>query len=520
MFAQKDDISEADLHHGLKMLLLDGVNAQMMGVLTGGAFLVAFALLLGASNVVIGLLAAVGPFAQILQIPSIFLVEKVRMRKMLTITSAFFGRIVWIPIALLPWFPENLRISLFITAIFIYFSLGALTACAWNSWMRDLIPEKILGSYFAKRMAIATALGAVLSFFAGIGVDVWKTRFEEINAYVILFIIGVLSGMVSLGYLSRVPEPRMPKGNISRGIVHMLSEPFKDRNFRQLLIFLGTWSFSVTLAATFFVVYMIARLKLSMTWVLGLSVLSQFMNVIFYPLWGRLADRFSNKSVLAASGPIFTLCTLLWVLTTMPDAYFLTIPLLIFIHVLTGISTAGINIAAGNIALKAAPRGKATSYLATNALVCGIAATIAPVLGGFAADWFANQKIDVILTWTHKGRGAFQLPALSLEGLDFVFISSFIFGFFALRQLVFVKEEGEVEEKVVMAHFYVTVRQALRHISNIAGLRHLTYFPFAILRTSKRRNVKNPVQAKLPAMEKKENSETNKIESKDSEKNP
>jgi MFS family permease len=487
MFGPKDTVTEGEVKTGLTMLLWDGVNAQIMGVLTGGAFLVAFALLLGASNVIIGLLAAVGPFAQILQIPSIFLIEKVRMRKMWTITSAFFGRIFWIPIALLPWMPEGARMPVFILAIFVYFGMGALTGCAWNSWMRDLIPEKILGSYFAKRMALATALGAILSMAAGIGVDVWKARYSEVYAYVILFLFGTGAGMVSLGFLARIPEPRMPVSSEGKGVFRMLAQPFKDKNFRQLLIFLGTWSFSVNLAAAFFVVYMIARLKLTMTWVLGLSVLSQFVNVVFYPIWGRLADRFTNKSVLAASGPIFTFCTVLWVFTMMPEKYFLTIPLLIFIHALTGVSTAGINLAAGNIALKAAPKGKATVYLATNALVCGVAATIAPIMGGFAADWFSDQRIDLMLTWTHGASGSFQLPVFSLKGLDFLFIGSFVVGFFALRQLIFVKEEGEVEEKVVMTHFYAQVRQAIRSISNVAGLRHLTSFPFAILKGTSRK---------------------------------
>ncbi len=49
----QEQINEADITRGLRMLLFDGICSQAMGVLTGGAFLVAFALLLGASNTVI-----------------------------------------------------------------------------------------------------------------------------------------------------------------------------------------------------------------------------------------------------------------------------------------------------------------------------------------------------------------------------------------------------------------------------------------------------------------------------------
>ena len=44
-----------------------------------------------------------------------------------------------------------------------------------------------------------------------------------------------------------------------------------------------------------------------------------------------------------------------------------------------------------------------------------------------------------------------------------------------------VREEGEVEEKVVLSQLYGEVRKAVRHVSNVAGLRQQYYFPFAKL---------------------------------------
>ena len=64
----QETVSETDLQTGLRMLMFDGVCTQIMGTLAGGAFLVAYALILGASNFYIGLIAALGPLAQMLQI--------------------------------------------------------------------------------------------------------------------------------------------------------------------------------------------------------------------------------------------------------------------------------------------------------------------------------------------------------------------------------------------------------------------------------------------------------------------
>lgn len=113
-----------------------------------------------------------------------------------------------------------------------------------------------------------------------------------------------------------------------------------------------------------------------MSIILGLSVLSQVVNVLFFRLWGFLADRFSNKSVLAASsGPMLVITIALWPFTTLPESYVLTIPLLVLIHALAGMSTAGVMLCSANIALKLAPHGKATAYLAGNALISGVTAT-------------------------------------------------------------------------------------------------------------------------------------------------
>jgi MFS family permease len=271
--------------------------------------------------------------------------------------------------------------------------------------------------------------------------------------------------------------------HVPKGVFTVLAEPFREFNFRRLLMFLGSWNFAVNLAAPFFVVYMVTRLGMSLGLVLSLSVLSQIINVVFFRMWGRLADRFSNKSVLGVSGWMFIVSIFMWPFLTLPEKHSLTLPLLVAIHILAGISTAGINLCSGNIALKTAPQGKATAYLAANALVNGVAATVAPILAGLAADWFASQELALSLRWTSAEAtdSVFDLPALNLKGLDFLFMIAVIFGMYAMHRLLAVREEGEVEEKVVLSQFYNEVRKAVRHVSNVAGLRDQYAFPFARL---------------------------------------
>ncbi len=485
----KEVLGETDIDKGLRMLLYDGASAQVMTILSTGAFLIAYALLMGASNKAIGLLAAVGPVSQILQIPAIYLVEHIRLRKVLMLVSTTVSRVSLIFVALLPWLvPSDHRLAVFLLLLFSYFGFGAVGGCAFNSWIRDLIPEHRMSSFFAKRLALATLFGAVISLLGGIGVDVYEKRAgEAMEAYGFLFVIASAAGLISIFFIGRIPEPRMPDER-DTSLREVLIKPLRDANYRHLLVFLGVWSFAVNFAGPFFAVYLIRRLGMSMAWVLGLSVLSQLFNVLFFGLWGRLADRFSNKSVLMFCVPLFFFSFLMWPFTTMPERYMLTVPLLVAIHVLSGISTAGVALCAGNLALKSAPYGKAAAYLAMNALISGIAATVSPIVAGLAADSFESYELRMTLSFVNTLRASpvLNLRTLDLKGLDFVFLIGFVFGLYSLHRLLAVREEGEVTDEVLRQAIFAEMRRWVRQVSTVAGMRQLVTFPFAFLENARK----------------------------------
>jgi MFS family permease len=483
-FKTDETLSETQIQSALKNIIKDGVASQAMGILTGGAFLVAFAVKLGASNFVIGLLAAIGPLAQLLQLPSIFIVEKIRNRRLITILFAALSRLCWLIIALSPFiFPAKIAIAVLLILLAVVSAFGAVSGCSWNSWMRDLIPENIMGSFFSKRMQVSTAVGIVLSILAAFFLDFWKKQFagQELIGYSTLFLLGLGAGVLGLFFLAKTPEIQMPKTQERLKILKLLLQPFKDENFRKLIAFMCSWNFAVNLAGPFFMVYMLKRLGLSMTFIIALSIVSQIMNFLFLKIWGRYTDRFSNKSVLAISGPLFIISILAWTFTTMPEKYFLTIPLLILIHIVMGLSSAGVSLASGNISLKLAPKGQATAYLATNTIANSVAAGIAPVLGGKFADFFAGRE----LAWTLQYKsptGEFALPTLNLQQWDFFFALAFLIGLYALHRLSMIKEAGEVEEKIVVHELFSEARTQVRILSSVEGLRQMVSFPFSAVR--------------------------------------
>jgi len=480
----KETVTDGDLEHRLRGVLTSGLATRAMSTFTGGAFLVAFALKLGASNFVIGLLAAIPALAQLLQIPSIYLVEKIRNRRGIAVIASGADRIFWLFIALIPFFlSPGAGLVFLLVAVLLHSSLSAVTNCSWNSWMRDLVPQDQLGSFFSKRMRLMTGLGIVLSLTAGFYIDYWKKLFptNELYAYSILFSTGFLVGMLGVYFMATIPEPPMAPAERGVSFFGVLSQPFKDADFRELMMFLGSWNFAVNLAAPFFTVYMLKKLQLNMSLIIGLTIVSQIMNFWFLRTWGRFSDRYSNKSVLGVSGPLFIGCVLAFAFTTMPEKHVLTIPLLIAIHILMGISTAGVTLASGNIGLKLAPKGQATAYLAANSIVNSFAAGIAPVLGGRFADFFADRQLSLMLKWTSPGR-ELTFQTFNFQHWDFFFLFAFLFGLYSIHRLTRVKEVGEVEEKIVVSELISEVRNEIRNLSTANGIRQMVSFPLSIVK--------------------------------------
>jgi len=492
-FAPQDKIDPEELELGLKWLTRNGVGTQVMESIAGGAFLTAFALALGASNFYIGLIAAVPHFANIGQIGGVYFVEKYRKRRIISLIGAMISRPMVLIMAAAAFIPHGpTAIAVLLLALLGRYGFGSLFGCSWNAWVRDLVPDERRGSYMSKRLFVMSAVAMPMGLLVAGFIDIWsKTGLGPVKyAYAIMFGVAFLSGAFGVYSLSRVPEPRMPPSEDESSLIGSLKKPFADMNFRRLMVFLGSWHFAINLATPFFTVHMLKRLDLELTYVIGFVTLSQIANILVLRKWGAIADRFTNKSVLAVCGPLYIACIFFWTFTTFPDRHMFTIPLLVVLHIAMGVATAGVSIASTNIAFKLAPKGEATSFLATNSLISAAAAGIAPMIGGLFADFFVNHKLSLILEWESPGRHI-VLQTLKFEHWDFFFLFAVLFGLYAMHRLSSVREEGEVEENVVLNELLQDARKSLRSLSSIPGLRSATEFPFELLRFRRKDNDKN-----------------------------
>ena len=442
-------LSEAEVRSGLRLVIADGLAAESMVAFTGGAFLVAMALQLGATNFQFGILAALPTFSSVFQLVSIWLVRKYNNRRAITVVGTFFARFPLLLIGLLPFiFSTGTSVSVLIFLLFFHYYFGAVAGASWNSWMKDLVPEKQLGAYFSNRNRLTQSLNVVLSLAIAFALDYLKANFpqQETVAYSIMFLIGGAIGMVGIAALIRTPEPE----SILTGdnMFKLLKRPLKDKNFRRLLTFNSFWAFALNVATPFFSVYMLKTLQLPLSYIIGLGIIGQLSGIFSVGLWGRYTDKYSNKAIINVCAPVYILCILAWGFTDISSSS-LMLALLLAINVFSGITSAGINLAITNIGIKLAPKNEAMVYLSVKNMAVAFFSALAPVIGGLLADFFSTHELAWNLQWNGSGSPAI-LTLVKLKGWSFFFIIGGLFAMFSLRFLGSVREQGEVESPRVV----------------------------------------------------------------------
>ncbi|HYF89213.1 MFS transporter [Azospirillum sp.] len=475
--APDSEITPADIQRGKDALVRDGAWANVVGALSGGIILVGLALELGAGPLAVGALAAIPFFGQLAQIPAIGLVERLRQRRRIAVWSITAGRVVVLAIALLPFLEDkSTALMLLIAGQIAIAVLGAVGTCSWNSWMHDLLPKEGLGQFFARRLFWATTLALAGGLAGGLLVDHWPFG-ERIHGYSAAFAAAALAGFVSSYWLAQVPEPRMDKGVERSSVASMLRLPFRDANFRRLILFMTSWNVAVNLAAPFFAMYLMQQLGFGLGIVVVLWAVSQVANALTLRQWGQLSDRLSNKAILGLAAPVYLGCVLALPFTALPERHLLTLPLLAVIHALMGAAAGGIGLATGNIGLKLAPEGHGTAYLATVSLFGSLAAGIAPIVSGLFADWFGARELSVVIRWVAPGGGS-EVLAMRLRHWEFFFAFSFAIGLYALHALSRVHEKDEASEREAVQLMTLEARRIMRSLSSVGGLRLATAFPF------------------------------------------
>ena len=389
--AGEGGLSPAEVSRGLRISVVEGTFANCHLVLVGGMFLTGLALHLGARPFHIGLLAAIPALVSVFGFLASFLVRRAGARKGLTVWTSGLGRsafIVLVPFLLLK---AGLGLGLFFGVVLAYNVLLVIAGTSWNSWMSDLVPEERRGRFFGLRNAIIGGIGMVLTFTSGRAMDWVKTRDPDLG-YGLAYLLAVGFGVVSALLLARQPEPPLaPRPAVP--ITERLFGPLQNEpQFRRLMVFLGVWFLTGTMASPFYMAHLLTNLRFSFAAVGVYAVLGGTTGILFQLFWGWYIDRFGPKPAAVASFAFVGVMPLLWVFAT-PS---LRLPIWLD-GVLNGVCWTGANLGLVNLlfALGDNPVRK-ESYFAIYGVVVGLATFVASIAGGAIAQLLAGFRIELL----------------------------------------------------------------------------------------------------------------------------
>lgn len=475
-----DTVSAEDFPAARRSLVLDSTWASLTGAFSGGVILVAFALSLGANPQQIGLLAAIPLIAQLVQLPATLWIERVRQRRRIGVLTITAARVAIALLALLPFIPgepnQATALDILIGAQIVISVLNAAGGCAVNSWLHQLVPQAALGNFFARRLFWGTASAAVGTLAAGYLIENLPVV-NRLHSYSVAFALAGVTGFLSSYFLARAPEPRMPLNTVNAGWTQQLVAPFKDLNFRRLLVFLAAWNVASNLAVPFLSMFLIKQLGYPLTAVTALGVISQTTNALTLYAWGRLSDRLSNKAILAAALPVHFICLFSLVFGDAFRNMQLQFVMLVVIHALLGIAGGGIGLATGNLGLKLAPKGHSTSYLAAIGIVSAFFGGLTPIVAGSLAHWFEQAELAAVIRWVYS-ESTHELTILRFAHWEFLFALSAIAGLYVMHALSRVQEGADVSERVVIQEFALEAMRSATNLSSVTGFVGGAIFPF------------------------------------------
>jgi MFS family permease len=359
------------------------VSHTIMVQLTGGVFLTAFALALGASPLLIGVLAALPFIVKLSQLYLSWRIEKLGHWRRTAFRGALFGRTALLFSGVVPLAvaaaTDGPAAAWVLAAIIAAFSLGSTVyELGYLTWLAELIPESRRGEFWGRRGRLTGLTALVMGVIAAAVLQRLQGGRADPAPFGWLYALGAATGLAGLLFLRRVPDSRRQQTRLTEPEVGAaLAKPLRDRNYRWLLGFIAWWGFAGGLVAPFFTVFMLQDLGLPILGVTLLTTITGTTMSLVQLYWGRLGDRFGAKTVLRTGTYLVTLVPLLWLLVDASRIW-----LIVVIQLVAGLGWGAYHLSLNNLILKIAPAPRRASYLATFGAVNGTAESVAPIAGG------------------------------------------------------------------------------------------------------------------------------------------
>lgn len=359
----------------------------------GDYFVSPFAIAINASNSTVAFMSSIagilGPLSQTF---SSRLIEKHSRKKIVT-KAVLIESLMWLPfIAIAVLFYFNLLLNILPVFLLITFGFYVIVAHisgpAWFSWLGDIVDEKYRGRWFSKRNLIIGSVSVVLTIIGAFLLDLFKKQEIIMFGFISLFFLAMICRIVSWEIFKKQYEPKIKlKKSYYFTFSQFLLNAHKN-NFGRFTIFRTLIALTYSIASPLFVVYLLRNLNLNYLTYMIVIMSGVIFSLIVIGLWGKLSDKYGNYRVLVLTSLIIPFVPILWIFSE-SVLYLIFVPVL-----LSGISWAGFNLAAGNFIYDNVSQEKRGLVVSYYNLIVGIGVFIGAGIGAILVKYLKTESIS------------------------------------------------------------------------------------------------------------------------------
>ncbi|MEW6228827.1 MAG: MFS transporter [Bacillota bacterium] len=364
-------------------------------------FLGVYAIALGASSFLVGLLTAIPALVNaIVFLPAAGLVERQRSRLPTVLLWAGLHRMLYLPLAFIPFLPflPEARAGSLVAIVALMSIPGAISGVAWTAMVGDMFPEQQRGEIFGLRNMYVGLTGVAGTLAAGYLLDLVPFP----GNYVALFLAATAFAGVGLALMSRMreeapsPDACAPAASIASRVKDLVTDEEYGRKFKFFTLSCFMLWFGFGFTAAMWPIYHVEVLFLSNTTIGVFAMLAGMATVVSSVYWGKVASRRGNRIVLL-------IC--MAGLAVFPATYVLSrsAAYLYAMQAASGFCLGGLNLAVFNLVLEYSRPGRSASAVAVFNMLMNVATFAAPFLGdvfynafGIPAIFYAGTCVRLV----------------------------------------------------------------------------------------------------------------------------
>ncbi len=366
---------------------------QSIGQGIGEQYFSAFALLLHATPMQLGLLSALpqlfGTWAQLLATSR----RAARYPRRTLIQFGVWAQALWwAPLCAIPLLLEEYAAAVLIALVVVYAGLGHLTVPPWNSLITDAVGPNLRGQYFGQRARIMAVGGFLALGLGSVALQASREWGSDWLGFVAIFAIAALARGGSAHALRELQEsPRRPDQGAGPSVWTFVRRGGTP-DFRRFLVFSALMHAATLIAGPFFVMYLLKHLQFSYVeyglW-LAAQILGQFVSL---KSWGRLGDRYGHTTVLTIAG---------FLVPSLPTFYLFgaSVPYLVGVNVFAGIVWGGLSLAMGNYLFDTVKPEEKAHAVAITSVVNAMGWFAGAMVGGWLVGWLPNRLSVLGVEW-------------------------------------------------------------------------------------------------------------------------